>query len=151
MGGWWVNYALGGFLAVPLLAGSFFIKRFWCLMCPMGYLLGVFHKFNLFKLKKDCTSCTECGACYNACPMRIKSIYTERGEVTPSGYPFMRRKMRGDKVNVQTVDCLMCGECIDKCPEDKALSMTFCGKAFYQSSRKTFMSKFARKQGDGKE
>ena len=134
MGGWWVNYALGGFLAVPLLAGSFFIKRFWCLMCPMGYLLGVFHKFNLFKLKKDCTSCTECGACYNACPMRIKSIYTER-----------------EKVNVQTVDCLMCGECIDKCPEDKALSMTFCGKAFYQSSRKTFMSKFARKQGDGKE
>ena len=129
-----MNYALGGFLAVPLLAGSFFIKRFWCLMCPMGYLLGVFHKFNLFKLKKDCTSCTECGACYNACPMRIKSIYTER-----------------EKVNVQTVDCLMCGECIDKCPEDKALSMTFCGKAFYQSSRKTFMSKFARKQGDGKE
>ena len=76
MGGWWVNYALGGFLAVPLLAGSFFIKRFWCLMC---------------------------------------------------------------------------GECIDKCPENKALSMTFCGKAFYQSSRETFMSKFARKQGDGKE
>ena len=151
MGGWWVNYALGGFLAVPLLAGSFFIKRFWCLMCPMGYLLGVFHKFNLFKLKKDCTSCTECGACYNACPMRIKSIYTERGEVTPSGYPFMRKKTRDDKVNVQTVDCLMCGECIDKCPEDKALSMTFCGKAFYQSSRKTFMSKFARKQGAGKE
>lgn len=134
MGGWWVNYALGGFLAVPLLAGSFFIKRFWCLMCPMGYLLGVFHKFNLFRLKKDCTSCTECGACYNACPMRIKSIYTER-----------------KKVNVQTVDCLMCGECIDKCPEDKALSMTFCGKAFYQSSRKTFMSKFARKRTDKEE
>jgi len=70
---------------------------------------------------------------------------------TPSGYPFMRKKTRDDKVNVQTVDCLMCGECIDKCPEDKALSMTFCGKAFYQSSRKTFMSKFARKQGAGKE
>ena len=114
---------------VPLLAGSFFIKRFWCLMCPMGYLLGVFYKFNLFKLKKDCTSCTECGACYNACPMRIKSIYTER-----------------ENVNVQTVDCLMCGECIDKCPEDNALAMTFCGKAVYKSSRKTFMSKFARKK-----
>ena len=73
LGGWWVNLALGGFLTIPLLVGSFFIKRFWCLMCPMGYLLGIFHKFNLFKLKKDCTACTECGACYEACPMRLKT------------------------------------------------------------------------------
>lgn len=113
LGGWWVNLALGGFLTIPLLVGSFFIKRFWCLMCPMGYLLGIFHKFNLFKLKKDCTACTECGACYEACPMRLKNIYKER-----------------EKADMQTVDCLMCGECIHKCPEDKALSMTFCGKPY---------------------
>lgn len=130
-GGYWTNLYLGGFFAVVLLVGSFFIKRFWCIICPMGYLMGLFKRFNLFKLKKDCTSCTECGACYHACPMRIKSIYTER-----------------EKENVQTVDCLMCGECIHKCPEDHALSMTFCGKTIYQSSRKTFMSKFS---GKGKE
>ena len=76
LGGWWASYALTGFLTVFLLVGSFFIKRFWCLMCPMGYLLGIFYKFNLFKLKKDCTACTECGACYEACPMRLKNIYT---------------------------------------------------------------------------
>lgn len=126
-GGFWTNLVLNGFLAVGLLAGSFFIRRFWCLMCPMGYLMGLLKKFNLFKLKKDCTSCTECGACYEACPMRIRSIYTER-----------------EKEDVQTVDCLMCGECIHKCPEDHALSMTFCGKAIYQSSRKTFISKYGK-------
>lgn len=126
-GGFWTNLVLNGFLAVGLLAGSFFIKRFWCLMCPMGYLMGLLKKFNLFKLKKDCTSCTECGACYEACPMRIRSIYTER-----------------EKEDVQTVDCLMCGECIHKCPEDHALSMTFCGKAVYQSSRKIFISKYGK-------
>lgn len=130
-GGYWTNLYLGGFFAVALLVGSFFIKRFWCIICPMGYLMGLFKRFNLFKLKKDCTSCTECGACYHACPMRIKSIYTER-----------------EKENVQTVDCMLCGECIYKCPEDHALSMTFCGKTIYQSSRKTFMSKFS---GKGKE
>lgn len=130
-GGYWTNLYLGGFFAVVLLVGSFFIKRFWCIICPMGYLMGLFKRFNLFKLKKDCTSCTECGACYHACPMRIKSIYTER-----------------EKENVQTVDCMMCGECIHKCPEDHALSMTFCGKAIYKSSRKTFISKFS---GKGKE
>ena len=129
LGGWWVNLALGGFLTIPLLVGSFFIKRFWCLMCPMGYLLGIFHKFNLFKLKKDCTACTECGACYEACPMRLKNIYKER-----------------EKADMQTVDCLMCGECIHKCPEDKALSMTFCGKTIYRSSRSTLLSKYAPKK-----
>lgn len=128
LGGWWVNLALGGFLTIPLLVGSFYIKRFWCLMCPMGFLLGMLYKFNLFKLKKDCTACTECGACYESCPMRLKNIYTER-----------------EKENVQTVDCLMCGECIHKCPEDHALSMTFCGKTVYQSSRNTFMSKYVPK------
>lgn len=126
LGGWWVDLALGGFLTIPLIVGSFYIKRFWCLMCPMGFLLGMFHRFNLFKLKKDCTACTECGACYESCPMRLKNIYTER-----------------EKEQVQTIDCLMCGECIHKCPEDHALSMTFCGKTVFKSSRDTFMSKYA--------
>lgn len=128
-GGYWTNLYLGGFFAVVILVGSFFIKRFWCIICPLGYLMGLFKRFNLFQLKKDCISCTECGACYHACPMRIKSIYTER-----------------EKENVQTVDCMLCGECIHKCPEDNALSMTFCKKAIYQSSRKTFMSKFSEKR-----
>lgn len=127
LGGYWIDLVLGGILTVPLLVGSFFIKRFWCMMCPMGYLLGIFYKFNIFKLKKDCTSCTECGACYAACPMRLKNIYTER-----------------EKENVQTVDCLMCGECIHKCPEDGALRMTCFGKTLYQSSRGTFLSKYRR-------
>lgn len=129
LGGWWVNLALGGFLTIPLIVGSFYIKRFWCLMCPMGFLLGTFHKLNLFQLKKDCTACTECGACYESCPMRLKNIYTER-----------------EKENVQTIDCLMCGECIHRCPEDHALSMTFCGKTIFKSSRDRFMSGYSLKQ-----
>lgn len=129
-GGFWTNLYLGGFLAVIILVGSFFIKRFWCLICPLGYLMGIFRKFNLFHLKKDCMACTECGACYEACPMRIKSIYTERKQE-----------------NVQSIDCMMCGECIHKCPEDNALSMTLCGKKIYSSSRQGFLSKYAPKRG----
>jgi formate hydrogenlyase subunit 6/NADH:ubiquinone oxidoreductase subunit I len=55
--------------------------------------------------------------------MGIKTIYTER-----------------EKKDVTTPDCIMCGECIDKCPENNALSMSFCGLKFYRASRKTFMS-----------
>ncbi len=58
LGGYWFNELLGGFITVILLIGSFFIRRFWCLMCPMGFILGFFSKFNIFKLKKDCTACT---------------------------------------------------------------------------------------------
>jgi len=133
-GGIWKNFVLNGFLSVFLLAGSFFIKRFWCLMCPLGYLVGLLKKFNLFKLKKNCTSCTGCGVCYESCPMRIKDIYTER-----------------EKENVQTIECLLCGECIHKCPEDNALSLTFCGKPIYKSTRKAFISKYAPKQKAKKE
>ena len=38
LGGYWIDLVLGGILTIPLLVGSFFIKRFWCIMCPMGYL-----------------------------------------------------------------------------------------------------------------
>lgn len=125
LGGYWIDLVLGGILTIPLLAGSFYIKRFWCIMCPMGYLLGIFYKCNIFKLKKDCTACTECGACYASCPMRLKNIYTER-----------------EKEDVQTVDCLMCGECIHKCPEDRALSMICFGREVYSSSRTIFLSRY---------
>lgn len=132
LGGYWIDLVLGGILTIPLLVGSFFIKRFWCIMCPMGYLLGIFHRFNIIRLKKDCTSCTECGACYAACPMRLKNIYTER-----------------EKENVQTVDCLMCGECIHKCPENKALRFTCFGREIYSSSRRTFLSRYADRKNVG--
>ena len=61
--------------------------------------------------------------------MRLKNIYTER-----------------KSENIQETDCLMCGECIDKCPEDKGLSITFCGKTIYEASRKRFISKYNTKQ-----
>lgn len=97
----------------------------------MGFILGFLKRFNIFKLKKDCTASIECGACYSACPIRIKSIYTER-----------------KTEQVQIVDCLMCGECIDKCPENSALLIILCDKKIYTLSRKRFMSKYEREKNE---
>lgn len=127
-GGFWTNLYIGGIFSVVLLAGSFYIERFWCIICPMGYIMGLLHRFNLFQLKKDGTACTGCGACYEACPMRLKSIYTER-----------------EKGHVQVTDCLMCGECIEKCPEDQAPELTFCGKSIYRSSKMRFLKKYTQR------
>ena len=114
---------VSGFLMIFVLIGSFFKRRLFCSVCPVGYMVGLFHKVSLFRVKKDCTACTECGACYEACPMGIKQIYTERG-----------------KADVTDANCIMCGECVRCCPEDNALSLTFAGAKIYSSSRKKLMS-----------
>ena len=123
---------VSGFIALFVLVGSFFKHRFFCVICPLGLVMGLFHKISLVRLKKDNTACTECGGCYEACPMGIRQIYTER-----------------EKTDVTTINCIMCGECIRHCPEDGALSMTMCGKKIYTAKREDFMKPYARKGGCG--
>ena len=59
-----VSIYLSGFMMVIVLVGSFFKRRFWCNICPLGYLIGLTHRISPFRVKKDTISCTECGACY---------------------------------------------------------------------------------------
>ena len=124
---------ISGFVMLFVLVGSFFKGRFFCNICPLGLIMGLFHKVTLVQLKKDCTACTECGACYNACPMGIKSIYTER-----------------ENTNVTDMNCIMCGECVRNCPEDNALKITLAGRLLYTSSREEFMKRFEKKTGKKK-
>ena len=123
-----VSLYVSGFLMILIMLGSFFKRRLFCNVCPLGYLVGLFHKISPFRIKKDCTACTGCGACYEACPMGIKTIYTER-----------------EKADVTEASCIMCGECIRCCPEDNALSLTCAGKKLYTASRKNVMSGYAPK------
>ncbi|MGD8401661.1 MAG: 4Fe-4S binding protein [Bacillota bacterium] len=116
-----VNVYMAGVIAVAVVAGSFLKHRFWCNICPMGLLVGLFYKRSGVRLRKNCQACTECGACYEACPMGIKSIYTER-----------------EKADITTMDCLMCGECINCCPENDALSLVIAKHKFWVSSRTNF-------------
>ena len=127
-----VSLYVSGFLMIFVLIGGFFKRRLFCNICPLGYIVGLFHKVSLFRIHKDCQACTECGACYEACPMGIKTIYTER-----------------EKTDVTEASCIMCGECIRCCPEDNALSLTCAGKKLYTASRKNVMSGCApiRKRG----
>lgn len=118
---------ISGFVMLFVLVGSFFKARFFCNICPLGLIMGLFSRMSLVRMKKDCTACTECGACYHACPMGIKTIYTER-----------------DRANVTDINCLMCGECIRNCPEDNALKITLAELPLYTSSREKFMKRFEK-------
>ncbi len=136
-GGFSQAITVGYFFSIVLFVMSFFMRRFWCNICPMGFLAGFFHKVSLFRLVKDCKACTKCGACYESCPMRIKSIYTEE-----------------QKKNVTTSECIFCGECVKKCPENHALAIAIRSKVFYRSSRKDFEScqigTYKKRKGNGK-
>ncbi|MCR5602041.1 MAG: 4Fe-4S binding protein [Ruminococcus sp.] len=119
---------VSGVLAVVILVASFFKERFFCNLCPLGFLVGLLSRFSAVQLHKKCENCTECGACYETCPMGIKNVYEER-----------------ERSKITTHECLMCGRCIKKCPEDEALRMTVFGKTVYCSSRKKFFNISKRK------
>lgn len=130
LAGFKTSLYFSGFMMVAVLVSGFFKRRCFCNICPMGYLLGLPHRFSLVRLRKNAVACTECGACYEACPMGIKSIFTVRqGENELS-------------IDVTTSDCIFCGECIRRCPEDGALFMTLAGKKICTASRMKFMQDY---------
>lgn len=112
---------VGYLFTIIIFVLGFFMRRFWCTICPLGFIVGLFSKVSLFKVKKDCGACTKCGACYEACPMRIKDVYLE-----------------DEKKDVTKSECIFCGECVKKCPEDGALAISIGKKKLYVSSRDNF-------------
>ena len=115
-------------ILVPIIAACVMIivnslaRRLFCNVCPIGSFIGLFEKISIVKLEKKCGDCLMCGACYEACPMRIKEIYTEI-----------------NNNNVSSPRCIFCGECVKQCQVDNALSITVCGKKKYSSSEKDFI------------
>ena len=133
LAGFKTSVYFSGFVMVAVLVSGFFKRRCFCNVCPMGYLLGLPHRVSLARLKKDAVACTECGACYEACPMGIRSVFT------------LREGKNERAIDVTTADCIFCGACIRRCPEDGALFMTLAGVRVYQASRMKFMRDYAGK------
>jgi len=121
---------LGLTIAMATIIGSLTKRRFWCAYCPMGLVLGFFRRISFLKLKKSCQKCTRCQVCYNVCPLEIKEVYQER-----------------KKENVTFGDCILCFRCIENCPEDNALLITFLGKTIYKSNRAGFFARQNVKSG----
>jgi len=104
-----------GMLALFLVA-SFFVRMFWCRVCPIGGFLALFNRQSLFWLRKDPSKCTKCRVCLRVCPMDIEEIFIEM-----------------EKENVTSPECIMCGRCVESCPENGALSLNYMGKELARS------------------
>jgi ferredoxin len=106
-------------IAVTVLALAY--RRFWCRICPLGALTGLFSTFTPFKqialtrLVKDEQKCTKCGVCKRVCPTQATKVFDKKeGDVTESR-------------------CILCTRCIEICPYEEALSLKFAGKTIMKS------------------
>lgn len=87
---------VGLVIVLPLLTK----KRMQCgTFCPMGALMSLSNKINIFNVKIDKDKCVNCKACIKACPtfsIGEQDIVKGRASFT----------------------CTKCGKCIDKCPKN---------------------------------
>ena len=68
-------------------------KRIQCAtFCPMGALLSLFNKINIFEVKNDKSKCIGCGKCDHVCPMLAIDNHCPN------------------------MSCSKCGKCVDACP-----------------------------------
>jgi polyferredoxin len=84
-----------------LMLLSMLIQNFWCrYLCPYGALLGLASLLSPVKIRRDQSACIDCGKCTKACPAQIQV----------------------DKlVNIRTVECTGCMECVAACSTQDAL------------------------------
>jgi ferredoxin-type protein NapH len=84
------------------IAIALMISRFWCrYLCPVGAIAGAFNKVSMVNIGLNEKTCKKCLVCLEACGMGITKL-EEIGNST---------------------DCILCGRCIERCPE-KALHFT---------------------------
>lgn len=103
------------------LAGSFFVRRFWCRFCPTGASLAVVNRFKGFKwapllhIEKDEEKCTKCGVCKRVCQSQVTDVYEQKG----------------GKIN--TSMCMLCLRCAEMCPYEDTLKVKFGNKTLFKS------------------
>ncbi|MCK5848317.1 MAG: 4Fe-4S binding protein [Caldisericia bacterium] len=95
---------LAGFLVLLIsLIGSFFWEKFFCkYLCPLGAFLSLLAPVSIFKIHREKTSCTSCNVCNQVCPVNIDIANSDV---------------------VTDKECISCYKCVDKCPENNALTI----------------------------
>lgn len=98
-------------LLIFIVTGLIVRRPFCKYVCPLGAIYGFFNKIALYRMTCDKSKCINCKACAKACQMNVD----------PSKTP-------------NSMECIRCGECLDKCPTG-ALHMGF-GKSKVKAESK---------------
>lgn len=98
---------------------SFFMKRSWCRVCPSGLLLSFFNRGSFLNKQKEVLRCTRCGICLEVCPLQNENVYLEK-----------------KNKNIDFANCIHCFRCIDSCPENECLNVSFLNIKIFKSKFK---------------
>jgi ferredoxin-type protein NapH len=118
--GWYVT-SINLTILVLVTIGGLAYRRFWCRICPLGGLIGLFSTYAPFKwvaltrLVKDEIKCTKCGICKRVCPPEVTEMYDKKG---------------GDVTDPQ---CILCARCVEMCPYEGALKINLAKKTLIKS------------------
>jgi len=108
-----------GLLFLSIFFMGFFVRRFWCRICPSGAFISLFNVGGAITKEKDVQKCTRCGTCERVCVMQNKKVYEERVNE-----------------DVSNAECILCLRCVDSCPQDDCLKVKFLGNKIFKSKFK---------------
>jgi polyferredoxin len=92
-----------------LVALSVVIQNFWCrYLCPYGALMGMVSALSPVKIRRDAEACIDCGKCNKACPSHLPV---------------------DQLVQIRSVECTACLECVAVCPAENALQFSLVPRA----------------------
>ncbi|MBT3301293.1 MAG: 4Fe-4S binding protein [Bacteroidetes bacterium] len=117
---------LGIIIFVTFIIGSFFKKRFFCFFCPMSALQFLFSRIGLLRMTKVGSVCTKCGNCSRVCDIGIEQI----AEDITSKF-------------IVKDDCMMCFKCVEACPENDCLKVSFAGISILNSTDEGFFKRYS--------
>jgi polyferredoxin len=113
-----------------VLVGMFFKTRFFCLLCPMSVLIGLFRPLYLLRVLKRPQACLGCGNCRRVCPADID-------KTTPAIDPGSNCNPALVKpVTLSTSGCQGCFNCAQCCATDGSLAIKYGPWAIFNSSRR---------------
>ncbi|MFC1498817.1 4Fe-4S binding protein [Verrucomicrobiota bacterium] len=118
-------YGLLAFFVFGFLAA----RRMWCHFCPMGLATSWFNRGAALEIAKDSVRCNRCGACVEACPMLCDHI------IDKNRLPHTTQNIgiQQEKELINRHDCIFCLRCVEQCPKEKCLSLSFFGWKFVGS------------------
>ncbi len=80
-------------ILVIITVSVLFLYRAFCrFICPLGAIYSLFRKVTILRIVVDQSLCNGCNACTRTCQMDVQAV--------------------GDR------ECIQCGECIAKCPQN---------------------------------
>ena len=111
--GYVIYYGIVVLILVPaLIMGRRAFCHYFCWMAPfmiIGSKIGRLLHIKRLELSVDKDKCTNCKACDKACPMGLN----------------VSQKVKTEKIYDD--ECILCGECVDKCPK-KAITFKFLNR-----------------------